>query len=173
MSSSWLPGVAGLTAEVTVVCLFPVAILGLVSLFFAVEAQVASHEFRFLGFGVLLSSASSSIDVHGDSSIDIHMVSSLRGSTLVVLPVVVSFLVVTLPVGLLGREFECLEESLMSLGELGCCLPFEMGFAGLFFPFFKGPRDFCSGVEVGGINDGASESFVHSMLQGFNGSFVV
>jgi len=101
------------------------------------------------------------------------MISSLRGSTLVVLPVIVSFLVVILPVGLLGEELECLEESLTCLGELGCRLPFEMGFAGLFFPLFERPRGVCGRVEVGGINDGASESFGHSVFQGFDGSLVV
>jgi len=58
MSSGWLPRIVGLTAEVTAVGLFLATIFGLVSLFFAIEAQVASHEFRFLGFGILLSSAS-------------------------------------------------------------------------------------------------------------------
>jgi len=104
------------------------------------------------------------------------MISSLRGGALVVLvpPVVVSSVtasswVIDLPRG----QFECLEESLMSLGELSCRLPFEMGFAGLFFPLFEGPRVFSGGVEGGGINDGASESLSHSVLEGFNGSLVI
>jgi len=77
--------------------------------------------------------------------------------------------VVTLP----GGVFECLEESLTSLGELGCCLPFEMGFAGLFFPFLEGPGGLCSGIEGGGITDGASESLSHSVLKSFDGSLVI
>jgi len=88
-------------------------------------------------------------------------------------PVVVSSLVVTPPVILFGGEFECLEESLTSLGELSCRLPLEMGFAGMFFPFFESPGDFSSRVVSGGINDGTSESLSHSMLQGFNGSLVI
>jgi len=104
------------------------------------------------------------------------MISSLRGgaSVVFVLPVVVpsittSSRVVDLPRG----KFECLEESLTSLGELSCCLPFEMGFAGLFFPFLEGPRGFSSRVIGGGINDGASESLSHSMLEGFDSSLVI
>jgi len=103
------------------------------------------------------------------------MVSSLGCGTLVVfLPVVVppitaSSGVVDLPRG----KFECLKKSLTSLGELGCRLPFEMGFAGLFFPFFEGLGDFSGRVEGRGINDGASESLSHSMLEGFNSSLVI
>jgi len=63
MNPSGFPGVVGMTAEIIAVSLFLVTILGSVSLDFAVEAQVAFHEFRFLGFGVLLSSASSGIGV--------------------------------------------------------------------------------------------------------------
>jgi len=63
VSSSRLPRVVELTAEITAVCLFLATILGSVSLFFTIEARVASHKFRFLGFGVLLSSASGGIDV--------------------------------------------------------------------------------------------------------------
>ena len=59
------------------------------------------------------------------------------------------------------------------MGELSCHLPFEMGFAGLFFPLFEGLWDLCSRVEGGGINDGTSESLCHSMLEGFNSSLVV
>ena len=159
-----------MTAEVTAVGLFLATDIGSVSWFFAIEAQVASHEFHFLGFRVLLSFASGSIDI---CSVDIHMISSLRGGTLVVLPVVASSLVIALPIGLLGREFECLEESLTCLGELGCHLPFHMGFVGLFFPFFEGPGMLCGRVEGGGINDGTSESFLHPVFQGFNGFFVI
>jgi len=104
------------------------------------------------------------------------MISSLRGGALVVFvpPVVVSPVTASSwVVDLLGGKFECLEESLMSLGELGCCLPFEMGFAGLFFPFFEGPRSFSGGVKGGGVNDGASKSLSHSVLEGFYGSLVV
>ena len=68
------------------------------------------------------------------------MISSLRGGASVVSvpPVVVpsvaaSSWVVDLP----RSEFKCLEESLTSLGELGCRLPFEMGFVSLFFPLFE------------------------------------
>jgi len=60
---SGFPSIVGTTAEVTTVSLFLATILGSVSLDFTVEAQVASHEFRFLGFGVLLSSASGVVDV--------------------------------------------------------------------------------------------------------------
>jgi len=102
------------------------------------------------------------------------MISSLRGGTSVVfVPPVSSIAASSRIVDLPGREFECLVESLTSLVELGCRLPFEMGFASLFFPFFKGPGDFSGGVESRGINDGASESLSHSMLEGFNGSFVI
>jgi len=170
------PGVVGATTEITAVSLFLATILSLVSLDFAVEAQVASHKFCFLGFGVLLSSASGGIDIFSDCSVDVHMISSLRGgvSVIFVLPVVVppittSSGVVILPWG----KFECLEESLTSLGELGCRLPFEMGFAGLFFPFFEGPGVLCSRVIGGGINDGTSESLSHSVLEGFDGSLVI
>jgi len=104
------------------------------------------------------------------------MISSLRGSASVifVLPIVVpsitaSSRVIDLPRG----KLECLEESLTSLGELGCHPPFEMGFAGLFFPFFESPGDFSGRVVGGGINDGASESLSHSVFEGFNGSFVI
>jgi len=104
------------------------------------------------------------------------MISSLRGGASVVFvpPVVVpsvtaSSWVIDLP----RSKFECLEESLTSLGELSCRLPFEMGFAGLFFPFFEGPGVFSGRVEVRGINDGASESLSHSVLEGFDGSFVI
>jgi len=144
-----------------------------VSLDFTVEAQVGLHEFRFLGFRVLLSSASGGIDV---CSVDVHMVSSLRGSALVVSvpPVVVpSVTASSWVIGLLRSKFECLEESLTSLGELSCRLPFEMGFAGLFFPLFESPGVFGGRVEGRGINDGASESLSHSMLEGFNSSLVV
>jgi len=166
-------GVVWTTAEITAVCLFLATVPGLVSSIFTVETGVVSHKFCFLCFGVLLSSAFSGINVCGDCSVDIHMVSSLRGSTLVVLPVVVPSLVVALPISLLGREFEGLKESLTCLGELSCCLPFEMGFVGLFFPLLECPRGFCSRVKVGGINDGASESFGHSMLESFDGSLVI
>jgi len=104
------------------------------------------------------------------------MISSLRGgvSVIFVPPVVVpsvttSSWVIDLPRG----QFECLEESLTSLGELGCRLPFEMGFVGLFFPLFEGPGVFSGGVEGRGINDGASESLSHSVLESFYGSLVV
>jgi len=98
----------------------------------------------------------------------------LRGGASVVFvsPVVVpstSSWVIDLPRG----KFECLEESLTFLGELGCCLPFEMGFAGLFFPFFESLGDFSGRVEGRGINDGASESLSHSMFEGFYGSLVI
>jgi len=88
---------------------------------------------------------------------------------IVVPPIAASSGVVDLP----RSKFECLEESLTSLGELGCRLPFEMGFAGLFFPLFESPGVFSSGVEGGGINNGTGESLSHSMFEGFNGSFVV
>jgi len=104
------------------------------------------------------------------------MISSLRGGTSIVLvppvvvpPIAASSGVVDLPRG----KFECLEESLMSLGELGCCLPFEMGFADLFFPFFESPGDFSGRVKGRGINDGASESLSHSVLESFNSSLVI
>ena len=104
------------------------------------------------------------------------MISSLRGGASVVFvpPVVVpsittSSQVIDLPRG----EFECLEESLTSLGELGCRLPFKMGFVGLFFPFLEGPGDFSGRVKGGGINDGASESLSHSVFEGFDGSLVI
>jgi len=87
--------------------------------------------------------------------------------------IVASSLIAILPIGLSGREFECLEKSLTCLGELSCCLPFEMGFASLFFPLFEGPGDLCSRVKGGGINDGTSEPFGHSMLEGFDGSLVI
>jgi len=63
VNSSGFPGIVGAIAEVTAIGLFLATILGSVSLDFTVEAQVASHEFCFLGFGVLLSSASGSVDV--------------------------------------------------------------------------------------------------------------
>jgi len=63
MNPSGFPSIVGATAEVTAVSLFLATILGSVSLDFTVEAQVASHKFCFLGFGMLLSSASGSIDV--------------------------------------------------------------------------------------------------------------
>jgi len=63
MNPSGFPGVVGVTAEVTAVSLFLATILGSVSLDFAVEAQIASYDFRFLGFRMLLSSASGSVDV--------------------------------------------------------------------------------------------------------------
>jgi len=173
MSPNRLLGVVESTAVVSAVCLFLATILGSVSLFFTVEAQVASYELRFLGLRVLLSSASGSVNVCGDGSVDVHMISSLRGSMLVVSPIVVSSLVVVPPIILFRGKLECLEESLMCLGELGCRLPFEMGFASLFFPLFEGPGDICSRVKVGGINDGASESFGHSVLQSFDGSLVI
>jgi len=145
-----------------------------VSLFFAVEAQVASHELRFLGFRVL-SSASGSIDVRGDCGVDVHVVSSLRGGASVVSipPVVVSSETASSWVVGPRREFECLEESLTSLGELGCRLPFKVRLASLFFPLFECPRDVCGRVEVGGINDGASKAFIHGVLEGFDSSLVI
>jgi len=176
MNPSGFLGVAGTTAEVSVVCLFLATIPGLVSLDFAVEARVASYEFCFLGFRMLLSSASSGINIYGDSSVNVHMISSLGGgaSSIVVVPsITVSSLVVVPPIVLLWGKFECLEESLMYLGELGCHLPLEVGFAGLFFPLFEGPGDLCGRIKVGGINDGASESFDHSMLESFDSSLVV
>jgi len=104
------------------------------------------------------------------------MISSLRGGASVVLvpPVVVSSItasswIIDLPRG----QFECLEESLTSLGELGCRLPFEMGFAGLFFPFFESPGDFSGRVKGRGINYSASESLSHSVLEGFYSSLVI
>jgi len=125
----------------------------------------------------MLLSTGGGIDVLGDCSINVHMVSSLRGGASVISiipPVVVSSETASSwAVGLPRGEFKCLEESLTSLGELGCCLPFEMGLASLFFPLFKGPGDICGRVEVGGINDGASEFFVYSVLEGFDSSLVV
>ena len=104
------------------------------------------------------------------------MVSSLGCGAFVVSvpPIVVpsvtaSSWIIVLP----GREFEHLEESLTSLGELGCHLPFEMGFAGLFFPFLESPGDFGGGVEGRGINDSAGESLHHSVFEGLDGSLVV
>jgi len=163
------------TAGLTAVGLFLATVVGSMSWFFAVEAQVASHEFRFLGFRVL-SSASGSVNVRGDCSVDVHMVSSLRGGAsvvpvppVVVSPVTASSWVVDLPRG----NFKGLEESLMSLGELSCRLPFKVRLASLFFPLFESPGNVCGRVEVGGINDGASEPFVHAVFEGFDGSFVV
>ena len=81
------------------------------------------------------------------------MVSSLRGGALVIFvpPIVVPPVTTSSRVVDLSRsKFECLEESLTSLGELSCRLPFEMGFAGLFFPFFESPGDFSSRVIGGG-----------------------
>jgi len=104
------------------------------------------------------------------------MISSLRGGASVVLvsPVVVPPIAASSwVIDLLRRKFECLEESLTSLGELSCHLPFEMGFAGLFFPLFESPGVFSSRVEGRGINDGASESLSHSVLEGFDSSLVV
>jgi len=173
MNPGGFPGIVETTVEVTAVCLFLATILGLVPFGFTVEAQVASHKFRFLGFRVLLSSTSGGINICGDSSIDIHMISSLRGSMLVILPVVVSSLVVALPISLFGGKPKGLEESLTCLGELGCHLPFHMGFASLFFPLFECPRDLCSRVKVGRVNDGTSESFGHGMFEGFDGSLVI
>jgi len=163
------------TTEITMVGLFLATIFGLVSLDLAVKARIAFHEFHFLSFGVLLSSAIDGVNICGDSSIDVHMVSFLRGGALSIValpPIAVSSLVVILSIGLFRGVFECLEESLAFLGELGCHLPLEVGFAGLFFPLFKGPRGFSSRVEVGGINDGAGQPFVHSMFEGFNDSLV-
>jgi len=88
----------------------------------------------------------------------------------VVVPSVTTFSRV---VYLLRGKFECLEESLTSLGELSCRLPFEMGFAGLFFPFFESPGDSSGRIKGRGINDGASESLSHSMLESFDGSLVI
>jgi len=104
------------------------------------------------------------------------MISSLRGGALVVFvpPVVVSPIAASSGVVDLPRsKFECLEESLASLGELSCCLPFEVGFAGLFFLLFESPRVFSGGVEGGGINDGTSESLSRSMFESFYSSFVI
>jgi len=53
-------------------------------------------------------------------------------------------------VGLPRSEFECLEESLTSLGELGCRFPFKVGLASLFFPLFECPRDICGSVKAQG-----------------------
>jgi hypothetical protein len=54
---------------------FLATIFGAMSFDFAVKALVAFHEFCFLFFGM----------VGGTDSIDIHMVSSLRGSSFLVL----------------------------------------------------------------------------------------
>jgi len=59
------------TIEWAAICCFLATILGAVCLNFAVEALVVFHEFLFLGFGVLRSSATGGINV--------HVVSSLRG----------------------------------------------------------------------------------------------
>jgi len=167
-------GFVGMTTKVIVVGLFLATILGSVSLDFTVEAQVASHKFCFLGFGVLLSSASDGVNVCGFSSVDVHMVSSLRGGTFPIVSPIVSSVTASSGVVALPRgKFECLEESLTPLGELSCCLPFEMGFVGLFFPFLEGPRGFSGRVIGGGINDGASESLSHSVFESFNGSLVI
>ena len=125
----------------------------------------------------MLSPASGSVDVRGDCGIDVHMISSLGcGASVVsvVPPVVVSSETTSSwVIGLPRREFESLEESLATLGELGCRLPFEMGLASLFFPLLKGPGDVCGRVEVWGINDGTGEPFVHAMFEGFDGSLVI
>jgi len=63
--------------------------------------------------------------------------------------------------------------TLTFLGELSCCLPFEMGFAGLFFPFFEGPGNLSGRIKGRGINDGTSESLSHSVLESFDSSFVI
>ena len=57
------------------ICCFLATILGAVSRYFAVEALIILHEFLFLGFGVLVSSATGGIDV--------HMISSLRGHAII------------------------------------------------------------------------------------------
>jgi len=104
------------------------------------------------------------------------MISSLRGGTSVIFvsPVVVPPITASSRVVDLFREnFECLKESLTSLGELSCHLPFEVGFAGLFFPFLESPGDFSSRVIGRGINDGASESLSHSVFESFYGSLVI
>jgi len=104
------------------------------------------------------------------------MISSLRGGASVVLvpPVVVPPIAASSGVvNLLRGKFEGLEESLTSLGELGCRLPFEMGFVGLFFPLLESPGVFSGGVEGRGINDGAGESLSHSVFEGFDSSLVV
>jgi len=94
-------------------------------------------------------------------------------SIVVASSIAISFLVIAPPISLLGGKFEGLEESLMCLGELSCHLPFEMGFAGLFFPLFEGPWDFYGRIKGRGINDGASKSLGHGMFEGFNGSLVI
>jgi len=72
-----LPRVVSASAiEWAAVCCFLVTILDLVSSNFAVEALIVLHEFLFLGFGVLLSSAT--------GGIHIHVVSSLRGCAVIV-----------------------------------------------------------------------------------------
>ena len=54
---------------------FLATILGAVSRYLTVEALIVLHEFLSLGFGVLVSSATGGVDV--------HMISSLRGCTIV------------------------------------------------------------------------------------------
>jgi len=121
-------------------------------------------------------STGSGIDICGNRGVDVHVISSLRGgaSVVPVPPIVVSSetassRVVSLP----GGEFKCLEESLTSLGELGCRLPFKVRLASLFFPLFERPRGFCGGVEVGGINDSTSKAFIHAVFEGFDSSLVI
>jgi len=104
------------------------------------------------------------------------MISFLRGGASVILvpPVVVPSVTASSQViDLLRGKFECLKESLTSLGELSCRLPFEMGLVGLFFPLFESPGFFSGGVKVGGINDGTGESLSHSVFEGFDGSLVI
>ena len=80
VSSSRL-GLVGATTEITAVYLFLATILGTMPFDFTIEACIASYEFHFLCFRVLSSSASCGIDIGGDCSIDIHVISSLRGGT--------------------------------------------------------------------------------------------
>ena len=54
---------------------FLATILGAVSRYFAIEALIVLHKFLFLGFGVLVSSATGGINV--------HVVSSLRGRAVI------------------------------------------------------------------------------------------
>ena len=87
------------------------------SFVFAVEAFSLFHEFRFLGFRVLLASSQ-------NIGVDVHGVSSLGSGTSAI---IVSSSLVALGWSLSGGYSKSLEETLLLLLVLGGSLPFMIG----------------------------------------------
>ena len=115
------------------------AVFGAMSSYFTVKALISFFELGYLFLRVVLSEA---------NSVDIHVVSSLRGG---------------LPSVIVGVSFDSkgfVESSTIIVFEGDLFLPFAMLFDCFLGPVFKVPRILGGGVVDIGVNDGIEEAFL-------------